>query len=100
MPNQNDEWSQYEVKPAAKTANAPAPKKDEWSQYEVAPQESAPASKADTSASAPPGFWKSAAAPFIGAVRGLDPRPTEDERKRGLTSAYDYVLRPLERVVD
>jgi hypothetical protein len=42
MPNQNDEWSQYEVKPSAKTANAPAPKKDEWNQYEVAPQESAP----------------------------------------------------------
>ena len=42
MPNQNDEWSQYEVKPSAKTANAPAPKKDEWSQYEVKPQESAP----------------------------------------------------------
>ena len=59
----------------------------------------------DSAPPAPPaprrdGFWASAAAPFIGAVKGLDPRPTEDERKRGLTSAYDYAVRPLERVVE
>lgn len=54
-------------------------------------------------ATAPSGiarFLSSAEAPFIGAVKGLDPRPTEEEKKQGLTSAYDYVARPFERVVE
>jgi hypothetical protein len=63
-----------EITPASEAPSAPAPRQD--------------------------GFWASAAAPFIGAVKGLDPRPTEDERKRGLTSAYDYAVRPLERVAE
>lgn len=46
------------------------------------------------------GFLKSFAAPFVGAVKSLDPRPTDDERAQGLTSGYDYVMRPLERVVE
>ena len=44
-------------------------------------------------------FLSAAAAPIKGAIKGFDPRPTKDERSRGLTSAYDYALRPLERAV-
>jgi len=45
------------------------------------------------------GFWSSAIAPFVGAIKGLDPRPTPEETQQGLTSAYDYALRPFERTV-
>jgi len=40
----------------------------------------------------------SAGGVLSGAVKGFDPRPTEEEKSKGLTSAYDYALRPFERV--
>jgi hypothetical protein len=45
-------------------------------------------------------FLSSAVTPIKGAVQGLDPRPTDAETQQGLTTPYDYVLRPFERVVE
>jgi hypothetical protein len=44
-------------------------------------------------------FLSSAGSAIGGVVKGFDPRPTEEEKQQGLTSAYDYALRPAERLV-
>jgi hypothetical protein len=93
-PQSSDEWSQYEVKPSAQTS---AP--EDWSKYEVKNQ----SDDIYVAPSDPPGsiarFLSAAAEPIKGAVKVFDPRPTDDERSRGLTSPYDYALRPIERAV-
>ena len=46
-------------------------------------------------------FLSSAIAPVMGAVKAvIDARPTPEEQQQGLTSIYDYAMRPLERVVE
>jgi hypothetical protein len=46
-------------------------------------------------------FTSSAVAPVVGAVKGmLDARPNEAEKAKGLTSSYDFWMRPAERVVE
>lgn len=51
-----------------------------------------------------PGFLKSAGDAMTGALRGaaqfLDPRPTEEEKARGLTTPYDTLMRYPERLVE
>lgn len=51
-----------------------------------------------------PGFLESAGNAVEGAAEGLvqflDPRPTEDERARGLTTPYDTLMRYPERLVE
>ena len=45
-------------------------------------------------------FFSSTGNALKGAVQGLDPRPTDQEKTEGLTAPYDYAMRPFERVVE
>src|SRR6185312_13961458 len=45
-------------------------------------------------------FLSSAVAPIKGAVEAFNGNPTEEEKKQGLTSVYDDLMRPVERAVE
>lgn len=45
-------------------------------------------------------FLSSAVAPFKGMVEAFSGTPTEGEKKQGLTSVFDDVVRPIERAVE